>query len=55
MTEKDKKRFKKLGSSKDQKRFVAGIVEQQKKMGKFTHWLPAYQRKCKKKGADCVV
>lgn len=55
MTEKDKKRFKKLDGKKEKKRFVVELVERQLRMGRYKHWLPAYQRKCRKKGIDCFV
>ncbi|WP_299813420.1 DUF1289 domain-containing protein [uncultured Jannaschia sp.] len=48
---------KKIGKSlKKQKgamaEFVALVVAQQQAMGRYTHWRPAYLKRCLKKGAS---
>ncbi|MEL6519439.1 MAG: DUF1289 domain-containing protein [Pseudomonadota bacterium] len=57
MTKDQKSAFKSLKRSKHQEAFVAMLMAQQRQMGRYTHWLPEYLRKCLKKGkkpADTV-
>ena len=51
MTKKQKKKYKGLGGKRKQSEFIIALHAQQLELGKYSHWLPAYQRKCKKKGA----
>ncbi|MEL6316734.1 MAG: DUF1289 domain-containing protein [Pseudomonadota bacterium] len=55
MSEKQKKRFKKLDGRKKRVEFIEELVEQQDEMGKYSHWLQAYRKKCAKKGVPCPV
>jgi hypothetical protein len=50
MTKAQKKMFKKLKKPEHQEGFVEMLVHQQNGMGKYSHWAPAYARKCMKKG-----
>lgn len=55
MRKKDKKHFKKLDGKKEKRAFLNDLVALQEKLGKYRHWLPAYRRKCLKKGVDPTV
>ena len=50
MTKVQKKRFKKISSSKNRRKFLKFIVNQQTFLGKFKHWEKIYEKKCMKKG-----
>ena len=50
MTKVQKKRFKKISSSKNKRKFIKFIVNQQTFLGKFKHWEKIYEKKCMKKG-----
>ncbi len=50
MTKVQKKRFKKISSSKNKRKFLKFIVNQQTFLGKFKHWEKIYEKKCMKKG-----
>ncbi|MEM6889212.1 MAG: DUF1289 domain-containing protein [Pseudomonadota bacterium] len=54
MTKSQKSLFKKLKSEKHREGFVEMLVSQQKILGRYTHWTPAYLRKCIKKKAKPV-
>ncbi|WP_116085263.1 DUF1289 domain-containing protein [Tropicimonas sp. IMCC34011] len=51
MTKTQKKMYKTLKKPAFQRAFVDFLIHQQAGMGRFTHWAPAYLRKCRKKGA----
>ncbi len=55
MTKTQKSMFKSLKKAEHQKAFVDMLLAQQNVMGKFSHWAPAYARKCLKKGAKPPV
>lgn len=55
MTKPQKKSFKKLGGKKAQRRFIAALCEQQRTLGKYSHWTVAYRRKCAQKKVDCPI
>ena len=50
MTKAQKSMFKKLKSNKHREAFVEMLIAQQRQMGKYTAWGPAYSKKCAKKG-----
>ena len=50
MTKDQKKRFKKISSSKNKRKFLKFIVNQQTFLGRFKHWEKIYEKKCMKKG-----
>ena len=50
MTKVQKKRCKKISSSKNKRKFLKFIVNQQTFLGKFKHWEKIYEKKCMKKG-----
>ena len=50
MTKPQKKMFKSLKRDDHRAEFVRFLILQQRDMGKFDHWSPAYAKKCKKKG-----
>ena len=50
MTKVQKKKFKKISSSKNKRKFLKFIVNQQTFLGKFKHWEKIYEKKCMKKG-----
>jgi predicted Fe-S protein YdhL (DUF1289 family) len=51
MTKDQKAIYKSLEKDKDREGFVKMLIGQQSHMGQYTHWLPAYLRKCLKKGS----
>ncbi|MEO1331496.1 MAG: DUF1289 domain-containing protein [Pseudomonadota bacterium] len=55
MTKPQKKTFKSLDGKKERSAFVEDLYKQQQRLGKYSHWLKAYGRKCEKKGVDCPV
>lgn len=50
MTKAQKKIGKKLKKRDAAEGFVALVVAQQQVMGRYTHWAPAYARRCLKRG-----
>ncbi|OCX64642.1 DUF1289 domain-containing protein [Thioclava sp. SK-1] len=50
MTKEQKQISKKLKKPKLQKAYVELIIAQQKIMGRYSHWVPAYLKRCAKKG-----
>lgn len=52
MTKKQKDKSKKLDSTKAADKFLRKLVAQHKESGKFSGWLPAYKKKCARKGID---
>ncbi|MEM6635239.1 MAG: DUF1289 domain-containing protein [Pseudomonadota bacterium] len=50
MTKPQKKLFKSLKNNDQRAAFVEMLQHQQRDLGKFGHWHPAYDRKCLKKG-----
>jgi predicted Fe-S protein YdhL (DUF1289 family) len=50
MTEREKKRFKKLDGKKAKLAFLEDLRRQQQELGVYSYWLKMYQRKCRKKG-----
>lgn len=52
MTKDQKKTFKKIKKNKHRKAFIAELVDQQQRLGKYKGWIGAYLRKCSKKGVD---
>ncbi|MEL7434274.1 MAG: hypothetical protein AAFN11_10045 [Chloroflexota bacterium] len=51
MTKAQKKIFKRLKRPELQDGFLQMLIHQQNDLGKYSHWAPAYARKCIKKGA----
>ncbi|MFN4158122.1 MAG: DUF1289 domain-containing protein [Gemmobacter sp.] len=51
MTEVQKKMFKSLEKPAHRAEFVEMVWHQQQRLGGFSHWLPAYQKLCGRKGA----
>lgn len=51
MTKSQKKIFKGLKKTDERDAFVQMLVHQQNDLGRYSHWAPAYARKCMKKGA----
>ena len=51
MTKAQKSMFKKLKKDAHRDAFIEMLVAQQDVMGKYSHWAPAYARRCLKKGA----
>lgn len=49
MTKPQKSMFKALKKDKHREAFVNMLVAQQSRLGRYTHWAPAYLRKCLKK------
>ncbi len=50
MTKPQKKLLKSLKKNKHREAFLTMLVAQQKALGKYGAWAPAYQRKCARKG-----
>ncbi len=50
MTKDQKALFKTLDKDSHRMAFVQMLMAQQDVMGKFSHWTPAYAKKCLKKG-----
>lgn len=55
MTKPQKKQFKKLSGAKERRNFVSALYAQQQNLGKYRHWLPAYLKKCAKKGVKAPI
>ena len=55
MTKQQKKLLKSLKKDKHRAGFVEMLIAQQRVMGKYAHWAPAYMRKCLKKGAKAAA
>lgn len=51
MTKAQKKMFKSLKKNEHREAFVEMLIAQQDVMGKYSHWAPAYARRCLKKGS----
>lgn len=51
MTKGQKKMFKSLKRPEQQEAFLEFLLHQQSDLGKYGHWMPAYLKKCWKKGA----
>ncbi|WP_299082395.1 DUF1289 domain-containing protein [uncultured Ruegeria sp.] len=51
MSKSQKKLFKSIKRSDQQEAFVQMLICQQERMGRYTHWGPAYLKKLKKKKA----
>ena len=51
MTKSQKKLFKSIKKADQKEAFVQLLVCQQEKMGRYSHWAPAYAKKLKKKKA----
>ncbi|WP_306347879.1 hypothetical protein [Ruegeria denitrificans] len=49
MTKSQKKLFKTIKRASQQQAFLKLLVSQQKKLGRYSHWGPAYLKKLKKK------
>lgn len=49
MTKDQKSMFKALKKEKHRKAFIEMLVGQQSRLGRFSHWVPQYLRKCLKK------
>lgn len=49
MTKDQKSLFKTLRKDKHRRAFVALLIDQQLRMGRYLHWAPAYLRRCAKK------
>lgn len=49
MTKSQKALFKQLKRNKHREAFVEMLLAQQRMLGRYTHWTPAYLRKCLKK------
>lgn len=55
MTKTQKKMFKSLSKPEHQAAFLHMLQAQQSDLGKFSHWTPAYLKKCAKKGVKPPV
>ncbi|WP_375258089.1 DUF1289 domain-containing protein [Citreimonas sp.] len=55
MTKAQKSAFKKLKKDKHREAFVELVVAQQSAMGRYSHWQPAYAKKCRKKNVSLAV
>jgi len=49
MTKAQKTLFKELKTNQSRDAFVEMLVQQQDRLGKYSHWAPEYLKKCKKK------
>lgn len=49
MTREQKSAFKSLKKDKHREAFVELVVAQQAVMGRYKHWEPAYEKRCRKK------
>ena len=54
MTKAQKSMFKSQKQDKHRAAFVEMLVAQQRALGRFTHWTPAYLRKCLKKKVKLI-
>lgn len=55
MTKAQKKLFKGLKKPAQQEAFLVMLAHQQRDLGKFGHWGPAYAKKCAKKGVKAAL
>jgi predicted Fe-S protein YdhL (DUF1289 family) len=55
MTKAQKSLFKALEKDKHRIAFVEMLLSQQAQLGRYSHWVPAYQRKCLKKKAKPIA
>ncbi|MFW2544826.1 DUF1289 domain-containing protein [Primorskyibacter sp. 2E107] len=55
MTKAQKSAFKALKKDKHREAFVELVVGQQAAMGRYTHWGPAYEKRCRKKKVALTV
>ncbi|SDY79068.1 DUF1289 domain-containing protein [Citreimonas salinaria] len=55
MTKAQKSAFKKLKKDAHREAFVELVVAQQAVMGRYSHWEPAYAKKCRKKKVSLAV
>ncbi|RED18773.1 DUF1289 domain-containing protein [Pontivivens insulae] len=51
MTKEQKSLFKKLKGEKHRRAFLVLVMNQQRALGRFTHWTAAYLKRARKKGA----
>ncbi len=52
MTKAQKSLFKALKKNSHRAAFVQMLTAQQERMGKYDAWQPAYEKKCRKRGAE---
>ncbi|SEK61755.1 hypothetical protein SAMN05421666_0748 [Roseovarius nanhaiticus] len=52
MTKAQKSAFKALEKNAHREAFVELVVAQQAVMGRYAHWEPAYEKKCRKKNVS---
>ncbi len=52
MTKAQKKLFKSLKRPGHRHAFVVMLVHQQRDLGRYRHWMPAYLKRCHKKGVE---
>ena len=50
MTKAQKSAFKKLKKDKHREAFLELVIAQQAIMGRYSHWVAAYEKRCGKKG-----
>ena len=55
MTKPQKKLFKSIKKADQREAFVQMLVAQQKLMGRYTHWAPAYLKKLRKKSIKTTL
>ena len=55
MTKAQKSAFKTLKKDKHRKAFLELVVAQQAAMGRYKHWEPAYEKRCRKKNVALTV
>lgn len=55
MTKAQKSMFKSLKKRAHKEAFLTMLIAQQEKLGRYSHWVPAYMRKCLKKGAKTAA
>ena len=55
MTKAQKSAFKKFKKDAHREAFVELVVAQQAVMGRYSHWQPAYAKKCRKKKISLSV
>lgn len=55
MTKAQKSLFKELKKNKHRDAFVEMLVGQQSRLGKYSHWVSQYKRKCLKKKVKPVA
>lgn len=55
MTKAQKSLFKELKKNKSREAFVEMLIEQQNRLGKYSHWISQYNKKCAKKKVKPVA